>query len=108
MISISAKHRPATPGAHDTVLVFVGPDADHRALTGALIMSPDEAAAFCAAVNGIVQAAPQLAEPAVSPLAAAQARYDRAILARRAASLEADQAHEALYDAEVDARAGRT
>lgn len=37
---------PEQIGVHVHVRVFAGPDAEHRALTGVLVMRPDEAAAF--------------------------------------------------------------
>jgi hypothetical protein len=38
-------------GPHSTVIVFAGPDPDHRANVGQLVMTHDEAAAFLALVN---------------------------------------------------------
>lgn len=39
-----------TPG-HDLMRVFIGPDDEHRALAGALIMRPAEAAVFRSALG---------------------------------------------------------
>lgn len=38
-------------GKYVSVHVYAGPDADHRAHVGALVMLPEEAAAFLALVN---------------------------------------------------------
>lgn len=38
--------------SHWEVRVYAGPDPEHRALTGRLTMTPDEAAAFVERVNG--------------------------------------------------------
>lgn len=50
MTSFSARFLPGSmpdpAGAHRVVQVFAGPDPDHRALAGSLILSPAEADAF--------------------------------------------------------------
>lgn len=40
------KLRSALLGGHVHIDVFVGPDADHLAKTGTLVMRPDEAKSF--------------------------------------------------------------
>lgn len=45
MTSFRAVRDGAGP-AHDQVRVFVGPDAEHRALAGVLVMSPSQAQEF--------------------------------------------------------------
>lgn len=54
MTSLSARllGDAAAGDPHQRVQVFAGPDPEHRALAGTLIMRPDEAAAFLELVNG--------------------------------------------------------
>jgi hypothetical protein len=46
--SFAARVTPDTGGSHSTVDVFAGPDADHRAFCGRIVMRADEAQAFAA------------------------------------------------------------
>jgi hypothetical protein len=47
-VSFAARATPDTGGSHSTVAVFAGPDADHRAFCGSVVMRHDEAQAFVA------------------------------------------------------------
>jgi len=49
-MSFRAVCRPGT--AHDTVLIYGGPDEDHRALLGTMNMRRDEAVAFWRWIGG--------------------------------------------------------